>query len=533
MTRLPTGYAAAPGRSKLSRRVLMSGVAGSALGMPAGPVRAAGPGDASPDDASPGYTSGVIAARDAAALAASRQAAARRDTASAQPDWNYAHFLIYGQSLASAYMGWPALSVTAEYPDEVFMVGQSVRPEYETSQGGPRSWSPMGGLATFRPLIATNDVEGGLLTTAAVRALPANSFARGESALVAACNGFRALQLRRWGVRSNPARALVAGSCGVGGQSVATLSYVPGKATPFTRLVECAGITKGLVPAGETYGIAGLVWMEGEKDYQIGTSRAEYQADLLQLRADFNAQVVRGVAGQSAIPAWFTYQTNMGYTRDNLAIGQAQLNLALSQPGWYLVTPDYPVTDKGSHPDANGYRWMGCQFAKVMHLVLNLRQAWLPLHPTRISYRGQQILASFHVPAPPLQLQNPWTGNYAARPPTLVRHPDPDQGFTAYDDAGVLHIASVVLTGAATVRITVARPFSTNPMLRYADHTYGRGNGCLCDSDATAADEVYAYTAGSGQFACDDIGTTGFGAVGAPYPLWNWCAAFDLPIVAD
>ena len=519
LTNLPTGYGPAPRRPKLPRRALMGGVASIAL---AATSRAAGP----------GYPSSVIAARDAAALAGSRRAAAQRDTSSAQPAWNYSHFLIYGQSFASGYMGWPALSVTAEYPNEVFMVGQSIRPEYETSHGGTRAWAPMGGQATFEPLIATNDGEGGLLTAAEVQALPANSFARGENSLVAACNGFRTLQLQQWGVSSNPAQALVASSCGVGGQSIANLSYVPGKATPFTRLVECTGITKGLVPAGETYGIAGLIWMQGEKDYQLGTSEAEYQAELLQLRSDFNIQVVSGVAGQTEIPAWFTYQTNMGYTQDNLAIGQAQLNLALSQPGWYLVTPDYPVTDKGSHPDANGYRWMGCQFAKVMNLVLNLCQAWLPLYPTGISYVGKQVLVSFNVPAPPLQLQNPWSGSYLPIPPTLAQETNASQGFTVRDDAGVLHIASVVLTGAATVLITVGRPFSTNPMLRYADHTHGRGNGCLCDSDPTVMGELYAYTAGSGQFACDDIGTTGFGAVDAPYPLWNWCVAFDLPIAA-
>jgi hypothetical protein len=70
----------------------------------------------------------------------------------------------------------------------------------------------------------------------------------------------------------------------------------------------------------------------------------------------------------------FMYQTGGAYASDDQAIAQAQLDTALRMPGCYMVAPSYPVTAKGGHLDANGYRWLGAQFGKVMHHVLTQRK---------------------------------------------------------------------------------------------------------------------------------------------------------------
>ncbi len=50
----------------------------------------------------------------------------------------------------------------------------------------------------------------------------------------------------------------------------------------------------------------------------------------------------------------------------------AQWEASVEIPGLFLAAPCYPVTDKGGHLDANGYRWLGAQFGKAMHAVLDL-----------------------------------------------------------------------------------------------------------------------------------------------------------------
>jgi hypothetical protein len=307
-------------------------------------------------------------------------------------------------------------------------------------------------------------------------------------------------------------------------------------ATPeyFNRLRTCASAVQSAAQtAGGTYGVAAMIYMQGENDYGNTDGETTYQIyyDLLaQLRQDFISDVVTEIVGQSQIPAMFTYQTNEGYTRDDIAIGQAQLDLALNNAneGWYMAAPDYPVTDKGGHLDPNGYRWIGAQFGKVMHRVLDLGQRWLPLYPIQITNRGQTILVDFHVPEPPLVFDLPWKGSDVA-PGTLGPATLSNQGFTVQDDTGIVPISNVQIVSDAQVMITIARPLSTTPVLKYADQTHNSGNGGLRDSDPTVADDVYSYTAGNGQYAAADIPSL----VGLPYPLWNWCVAFNMPIVAD
>ncbi|WP_330499529.1 hypothetical protein [Klebsiella pneumoniae] len=58
--------------------------------------------------------------------------------------------------------------------------------------------------------------------------------------------------------------------------------------------------------------------------------------------------------------------------------------------------------------------------------------------------------------------------------------------------------------------------YSTKP-----DKTSHNGNGCLKDSDPFLATENYVYTAGSGQYADENIPEL----VDKPYPLENWAWA--------
>ncbi len=473
------------------------------------------------------YSAGDINARNNRNLAYSQQIRGQIDTVSARPVWGYSHVIAYGQSLSIGQEGWPAISLSQ--PFDNLMIGQCVRP---ASAHSP-TWAPLGD-SSLHPLVGTNESladPGGLVSAAAAAALTPGDSTYGETVLEGATNFFRKLQLGMRGLVSDASRQLVASSCGVGGMTIEALSK---GASPelFNRLRGCAtALQAAATAASKSYGVAAIIFMQGEANYTPGagyaSDQATYLAELIKLRADINADIATTIAGQASPPAWFTYQTNQNFTADTISIGMAQLNAALTQPGWYLAAPDYPVTDKGGHLDPNGYRWMGAQFGKVMHRVLNLGQRWLPLYPTQITFRAFSILVDFHVPEPPLVFDVPWvgsdTGSGTIGPATLS-----NQGFTVYDAGGIVPITAVSIASDTQVLITVGRALGSAPYLRYADLTYNSGNGGLRDSDPTISADLYSYTAGNGQYAAANVPAL----VGNPYPLWNWCVAFNMPIVA-
>ncbi|WP_175682521.1 hypothetical protein [Burkholderia cenocepacia] len=432
--------------------------------------------------------------------------------------WNYNHIAFYGQSLEAAWETWPALSRVSRYASNV-MLGGSVRPVTDT---GP--FEPVGGSSAFQPMIAVvQDADtGAVLTDAQVAALGRGNGARGESPAIGAVNFAKRLHNQRVGVLDDANRNFVATSSGVGGRTIEALSK---GATPdlWRRLVAAIQAARdNAAAASKTYGIGAFVWIQGEWNYdaaQGGTTTKEgYKAKLAQLWSDFQADCVTGIAAQSAQPAFITYQTGAGYTRDStdLSIGMAQWEFTKENAGCYLATPIYPFTDKGGHLDANGSRWFGLQLGKVLHRIVEMRQDWKPLSPRRAEVAGRVISIDFHVPEPPLQFALPYVQSTA--------QDYADKGFTVLDDNGRVPIASVRIVLDTVVEIVCTRDFVGQIKIRYADQTYHWGNGCLCDSDATVAPDNYEYEAGRGFYPEANLPAL----IGKPYPLRNWCIAFSI-----
>jgi len=440
----------------------------------------------------------------------------------ARPVWDFNHVIAYGQSLSSGWEGWPALSV--EQRHDSLMIGASV---HGISENGSQ-WVPAG-AAEFRPLVATvmrNAPQGEVLEADAAAALPPGANALGETVLEGALDLLRGRQLALRRVRGDGSFAgrFVASSCGVGGRSVEQLSLGAGL---FNRPRMAAMEAKRLATAaGGSYGVAALVWLFGENN-AVGTSgtgdRAEFVALSAKLQADFNRDVVAGIAGQANTPAVFTHQVSGIYVRDStdLAIPMAQLDCAYGLPDWFMVGPAYPVTEKGGHLDANGYRWLGQQFGKVMHKVLDLGEGWKPLHPLQATWRGTQVLVDFHVPHPPLVFGPCYVRTKAT---TFA-----DGGFSVTDDTGRIGVIAAAVVAGACVLLVLERPPGENPVLWYAGQAAHGGYGNLRDSDPTEASQAYEYHAGSGQYPGADIAEL----VGKPYPLWNWCVAFRVALTAD
>lgn len=437
----------------------------------------------------------------------------------ARPEFGLNHVLTYGQSLATGWEGWPALSSTQPY--DSLMLGASVRPAEEQAPHWrpvpPAEGAPGGSL--LRPLVASvQAVPGGaLLAPGQVARLPRGDVAMGETVLEGAVNFWRARMPRR------PDRVLLASACGVGGRSLEQLSR-GARPELFNRLRECvAAGRRAAAETGRSYGVVAVLFLQGENN-ALGINgatadAAEYAALLRRFHADLREDVIQGVAGQAVAPALFTYQTGGAYASDTLSVATAQLDYALATQGVFMVAPVYPLTDKGPHLDANGYRWLGAQFGKVMHRVLTLGEDWQPLHMRRATLSERSLLVEFHVPVPPLRFDRVLAGRRWAE--------YPDRGFTVVDDAGKVPIEAVALAGPDRVALTLARRPGPGATLRYGDRTGHLGRGSLHDSDPGEADDRYVYDPATGHDPAADIPEL----VGRRYSLVNWCVAGRVTVV--
>jgi hypothetical protein len=420
------------------------------------------------------------------------------------------HILCYGQSLSTGWEGWPALSTTPRA--DACMLGASVRPRRENA---PR-FEPVDG-AELRPLVATvQDRDSGrVLTAAEVAGLPAGSLALGETVLEGAI-----AQLAASAPLASATR-LLASACGVGGRTLEALSC-GARPELFHRLREAALLGRQAATGqGLDYRVLALLLLQGEHNawgLDGGSAdRATYRGLLARLYHDMVAELAVRVAGQPRPPALFLYQTGGAYATDTLDVAMAQLDLALGLPGCFLAAPVYAVTDKGGHLDANGYRWLGAQFGKVMHRVLVLGEVWRPLHPLAAVAVGGDVHVRFAVPVPPLVWGRPCAGQ---RPADVA-----DRGFTLLDAAGEVPLRQVAFAGADTVALSPARPLRPPLVLRYADRRH-HGLGALCDQDATVAATDYSAVAVGDAAAREALAAL----LGRPYPLANWCVAFAIPV---
>lgn len=455
--------------------------------------------------------------RNAENLAASYAVRGDFNSEVQRPSAKYNHIPMYGQSLSTAFEGWPALSKVPK--NGSLMYGDSTRP----ASGSASSFIPLGG-AVLKPLKAVVQAAGGdsILSDAEVAALAAGATNEGEGPEVGAVNFARHLFLQHHGLAKDDSRLFVTSSAGVAGRSIEQLSK---GASPelYRRLLQAAQGVKAIADAeSATYCVPAIYWMQGEWNYTTAyggdTTKEGYKAKLKAQSEIWKTDIAYGVAGQTNPPAIITYQTGAGYTSDanDLAIGMAQWELSEEERNWYMATPIYPYTDKGGHLDSNGYRWVGMQLGKVFHRVVTLGQSWKPLSPRRVTIRDRKVLIDFHVPCPPLVFAKPYV--------MLAESEYADKGFRVADNLGAIAISSVEIVADTVVKIVLSRDTVGIVKVQYATKTVSGGNGSLRDSDETVASEKYVYQEGSGQYAGANIPAL----VDRPYPLHNWCIAFSL-----
>ncbi|MER4143903.1 hypothetical protein J8874_26010, partial [Klebsiella pneumoniae] len=423
-----------------------------------------------------------ISRRNAANLAAAAAARDEINTRIARPVYDYNILITDGQSLSNGNEGWAALSKDIRATLNINMLGDSVRPKNENGS----TFTPLNGAeirparAVVQDLIAPPD-GGNLMTDEAVAALPrgANNF--GETVDIGAMWMWREMQLQFRGLATDE-RKIVAVNCGVGGQIIEHLSK--GHSWGFyNRIISAVTQIKAIADAeGKTCGVVGFLYLGNEYNYDStkggATDRAEYRALLRKLIDDVITDTT-AITGQTEPPLTVLYQTSGSWTRDstNMSIGEAQLDICAADANVMMASPAYAVTDKGGHLDANGYRWLGMQFGKVLHRAIDRRQNWRPLQPLSVTLSGTFLRADFLVWSPPLQFRSCYVGSspttYAAK------------GFRVTDDAGDVPVTRVEIVADTVVDITLGRETTGDVYLWYASQTGSNGNGNLFDSDTT------------------------------------------------
>lgn len=466
-----------------------------------------------------------ISRRNSANLAAAAAARDEINTRIARPVYDYNILITDGQSLSNGTEGWAALSKDIHATLNINMLGDSVRPKNENGS----TFTPLNGAeirsarAVVQDLIAPPD-GGNLMTDEAVAALPrgANNF--GETVDIGAMWMWREMQLQFRGVVTDE-RKIVAVNCGVGGQIIEHLSK--GHSWGFyNRIISAVTQIKAIADAeGKTCGVVGFLYLGNEYNYDStkggATDRAEYRALLRKLIDDVITDTT-AITGQTEPPLTVLYQTSGSWTRDstNMSIGEAQLDICAADANVMMASPAYAVTDKGGHLDANGYRWLGMQFGKVLHRAIDRRQNWRPLQPLSVTLSGTFLRADFLVWSPPLQFRSCYVGSspttYAAK------------GFRVTDDAGDVPVTRVEIVADTVVDITLGRETTGDVYLWYASQTGSNGNGNLFDSDTTVAVANYEFHEGTGQYPESNIPEL----VNRPYPLNNPCVAFRRQAIA-
>jgi hypothetical protein len=465
-----------------------------------------------------GFTAEQIALRDAANLARSKTQTSVAGRY--QPFYaDVIHVFEYGQSLSQGYQGSPPLSTMQPLDNE--MIGNASRAAVNSNNPPTTTWVPLGtpdgtGTYPFEPLIAVKE----------------NKYADsdGETSGVGALNFFRRLYLQMTGAPPDANTHFVLTDCGIGGQTLAQLSY---GANPdvFNRLIQAAQAVQARATAmGLTYQVGFVNFMQGEQDVTTKTPYATYLAELGQVQQDFLTYVVQGVAGQAedVVIPWFSYQPNSISHEATVNVHQALLDWSNTpNSDFYLAGTVYPYTNIDVHLTANGYRNYGNKAGEVIAAVLINGVAWTPLYVTGATVSGYSVMVSLNVPYPPIMIGDVYVGYTKTTYPNL--------GFLIKDAKGKLPISSVAIAGQATITIELGRALVGSAILQAGyNQSLGTDWGTnICDSDPTIADDTYVYQSGV-QNPGEDITTwNGNALIGQPYPMNNYLAISQVPILAS
>jgi hypothetical protein len=259
-------------------------------------------------------------------------------------------------------------------------------------------------------------------------------------------------------------------TCGQGGATIAQLAK---GTTQYTNMVNTVTAEKAnRVAAGDTYKIRAFHWIQGESDQRDGMTADAYKAAVLQLRADYNTDLMP-ISGQADQFPWILSQVGTWpYYSIPPAIPLAQVDMARTVPGMYVVGGQYQLEYHDElHPTARGYYHLGELHARAHQAVIS-GAGWAPFAPTSYAVTDTGVDITYHTPTGALVLD------------TATVPAQPNMGFSLQGTSA--QITGVALTGPSTLRLSTDRRITEQgAKVGYGVTNTGspRGLGNLRDSD--------------------------------------------------
>lgn len=252
-----------------------------------------------------------------------------------------------------------------------------------------------------------------------------------------------------------------------------------------TSIDDVARAQKNAIARGMSYSVGAITWMQGEANGTFRLSRWDsaldrkdalemYKTDLINLYHDYQNDI-SSITGQSNRIPFFSYQTAGSFA------GIAQLQVGEQAIGIYLVGPTYMLPNAenshynngnklvhgdGIHLTADGERWLGEQFGKVMRKVIFEKNEWQPLKPLDSWYDAskQSVNIRFHVPNPPLVIDTLFLPKQTS-----------GYGFVIYDEQNKVHdILKVTTVANDVITFILKQPINTGSRLfvKYAQTAF-------------------------------------------------------------
>ena len=319
---------------------------------------------------------------------------------------------------------------------------------------------------------------------------------RGETPVAGATEFIKELILLENGISFTGQSYQLLGSAP--GQSGTAIAGLISPTTPYQNVTSDISYGFSLAQAaGKTYKVRAFDWMQGESDYAVNTVGATYKAQLIQLRTDI-ANFAKTTTGQTeevvCIQDQLCDHGSYG-NANNPYIALIQLDLAKTQPFFYLSCPTYFATPGGVHHSASASKWIGAYHGLVYKRVVVDKVDWKPVSPVSAYRQGNIAMVKLNTPAPPLVID-------AVSVPAQT-----NSGFSLVTAANVaITISSISLIQKDVVKIVAATAIPAGAKLRYG---FG-GIGNLRDSQGL---------------------TLVFDGGGLNKPMHNWCCIFEETLV--
>jgi hypothetical protein len=405
-------------------------------------------------------------------------------------DW--VQLISTGQSLSVGSSGLPEDPSPQPF-ENMMLVDSSLSPGYDN----------MGDVLSLIPLRSPIRLRDPNVAANRIGAYPNNIY--GETASEGLSNQLSAISRSRDGMDYITIATVV----GQGGRKLDYLSKQLGQDYPekptsgdgdrlayWASLYETTHLQKIANAAGKRFGVGAVFLTHGESDADIPstpTSPADYEAGIVKLARDYNADLA-AITGQTSRIPMFTSQQNTFPLETEVVPTTTHTLWAASvkfPEDILCVGPkyQYEYSEDKVHLVAAAYERLGEKYAQAYDFTVLLGRRWRPLEPTQVTRSGREISIELHVPYPPLSFDTAFASAHQS-----ANHPWRfGKGFeVAAANSNKLEIESVSII-ANSIKIVLATDPPTGAIvLRHAlvqDQSGALGgqpegrHGLLRDSD--------------------------------------------------